>query len=52
MKFEVYYCGKCRRQQQPNEGEKCKICRKLTVTWNINREMESEAIRRWKQINF
>jgi hypothetical protein len=48
---EVYYCGKCRRQQQLREGEKCKICRKLTVSWYTNREKESDAIRKWKQVN-
>lgn len=51
MKDEVYYCGKCRRQQQSREGEKCKICGKLTVSWHINREKESDAIRKWKQVN-
>lgn len=48
---EVYYCGKCRRQQQPREAGKCKICGKLTVSWYTDREKESDAIRKLKQVN-
>lgn len=48
---EVYYCGNCRRQQRPSEGERCKICGKLTVSWYINRETEQDALRKWKQFN-
>lgn len=42
-KDEVYYCGHCRRQQQPSHGEKCKVCGKTTVSWNTNREKESDV---------
>jgi hypothetical protein len=48
---EVYYCGHCRRQQQPSQGEKCKSCGRTTVSWNIDRESEDTARKRWKMIN-
>jgi rRNA maturation protein Nop10 len=48
---EVYYCGKCRRQQQPSQGEKCKVCGKATVSWHTNRESEDDAYRKWKRID-
>lgn len=48
---EVYYCGKCRRQQTPAEGEKCKVCGKQTVSWYTNRESHVEAQKRWEYIN-
>lgn len=51
MKGEVYFCGNCRRQQQPSEGERCKICKKLTVSWYTDREKEADAMRKWKSIN-
>ncbi len=48
---EVYYCGKCRRQQEPSQGEKCKVCGKITVSWFIDKESEAVALNRWKQIH-
>jgi hypothetical protein len=48
---EVYYCGHCRRQQDPKDGERCKICGKQTVSWNLRRESEETAHKRWKSIN-
>lgn len=48
---EVFYCGSCRRQQRPQEGERCKICGRLTVSWYMNRESEREAMIKWKRIN-
>lgn len=48
---EVYYCGKCRRQQSPSAGERCKVCGRITVSWNIDRESEKDALNRWRQIN-
>lgn len=49
---EVYYCGKCDRQQQPSEGIKCKQCGKQTVSWNTDdKNGLVEAKRKWKQIN-
>jgi rRNA maturation endonuclease Nob1 len=48
---EVYYCGHCRRQQDPKEGERCKICGKITVSWFLRRESEETAYERWKYIN-
>ncbi len=51
MTNEVYYCGKCRRQQQPSQGEKCKSCGRLTVSWYVNTETEQDVLRKWKRIN-
>lgn len=48
---EVFFCGKCSRQQQPSEGERCKVCRKQTVSWYTNRESAADALRKWKQVN-
>jgi tRNA(Ile2) C34 agmatinyltransferase TiaS len=48
---EVYYCGKCRRQQEPSKGERCTDCGRRTVSWNIRRESEHEALQRWKMFN-
>lgn len=48
---EVYYCGQCRRQQGTHEGERCKICGKTTVTWNLRRESAADAQRKWDYIN-
>ena len=48
---EVFFCGKCDRQQSPKEGEKCKQCGKLTVSWKTNKESHSQAMKRWKSIN-
>jgi hypothetical protein len=48
---EVYYCGRCRRQQQPSEGEQCKQCGRLTVSWHTNRESESDAMKKWRSVN-
>ena len=48
---EVFYCGNCRRQQQPSEGEKCKHCGKQTVSWFTNRESEADANRKWHVVN-
>lgn len=51
-KNEVYYCGKCKRQQQPSEGIRCKVCGKQTVTWQTDRPRgREEAEKKWKQIN-
>lgn len=48
---EVYYCGHCRRQQQPSEGERCKVCGRLTVSWYTNRETEADAKKKWQSVN-
>lgn len=48
---EVYFCGKCRRQQQPSQGEKCIHCGKQTVSWDTSRETEADAIKKWKYVN-
>ena len=46
---EVFFCGHCRRQQQPSEGMKCRDCGRKTVSWNPNHESEKQAIERWKK---
>lgn len=48
---EVYYCKNCRRQQGIDEGAFCKICGKITVSWNIDFENETDANRRWNNIH-
>ena len=48
---EVFFCGSCNRQQEPREGNKCKICNKTTVSWHTNRENAEVAKKRWKHIN-
>lgn len=48
---EVYYCGHCRRQQEPAKGEKCIHCGRITVSWNLRREDEATALKRWKYVN-
>jgi hypothetical protein len=48
---EVYYCGKCQRQQQPSDGERCKVCGKITVSWDTSRESEKDALSKWRAVN-
>jgi rRNA maturation endonuclease Nob1 len=48
---EVFFCGKCSRQQQPSEGERCNVCGKQTVSWYTSRETADAAMRKWKQVN-
>lgn len=48
---ETYFCGRCRRQQDPSKGEKCVDCGRLTVSWYTDRETEQQAIEKWKQVN-
>lgn len=48
---EVYFCGKCRQQQQASAGIKCKSCGKITVSWYTDRESADDALRKWKNIN-
>lgn len=48
---EVYYCAKCKRQQQPKQGEKCIRCSRITVSWYTDKEAESAAKKRWVDIN-
>lgn len=48
---EVYYCGKCKQQQQSSAGIKCKVCGKPTVSWDTSRESAADAQRKWEHIN-
>ena len=48
---EVYYCGKCKRQQEPKKGEKCIMCGRITVSWHTEKEGENAAKARWVSIN-
>lgn len=48
---EVYYCGRCRRQQPTSTGEKCKSCGRITVSWYTNRESEKNVQQKWKDVN-
>ncbi len=51
MSDEVYFCGKCDRQQQTSAGIPCKICGKRTVSWYLNRESAEDVRRKWKRLN-
>lgn len=48
---EVYYCGKCKNQQQPSQGIKCKSCAKTTVSWYTDREKQADVQVKWEHIN-
>jgi hypothetical protein len=48
---EVFFCGKCRRQQEPEKGEKCIICGKQTISWFTNRELSDVAMKRWEWLH-
>jgi hypothetical protein len=48
---EVYFCGRCRRQQEPSSGEKCIMCGRITVSWYTDRESEDAALRKWRSVN-
>jgi hypothetical protein len=39
---EVFFCGSCRRQQEPRKGLRCVQCGKETIIWNINKESASD----------
>lgn len=47
---EMYYCGNCRREQEPSRGERCVVCRGVTVSWWPNKESSSKAMERWRVI--
>lgn len=49
MPNEIYYCGKCERQQQESEGHLCKVCKKPTVTWSSN-ESATDVKNKWKRL--
>ena len=49
MKNETKYCGSCDREQE--SGEKCKICKKTTVTWNKNKQKLADIKIVWKNKN-
>lgn len=51
MAEDIYFCGKCDRQQQPSEGNRCKVCGKVTVSWDTGRESHEDVKRKWKHIN-
>lgn len=51
MSDEVYFCGKCERQQQTSEGIPCKDCGKRTVSWFTRRESVEAAEAKWKKLN-
>ncbi len=50
MEREVYYCGCCRRQQLPQEGERCRTCGSMTVSWFTDRETYEEVHRKWERL--
>lgn len=50
-KDELLFCGSCRRQQEPSQGEKCIRCNKQTVVWDTSKQKEEDVIKAWKYIN-
>jgi hypothetical protein len=50
---EVYFCGHCRRQQGTGQGIFCIACsdKCRTVSWYTDRESESDALRKFNQMN-
>lgn len=48
---EVYYCGNCRRQQRPSEGEQ-QVCGKQTGSWYTDRETEQDAMRKMETLEW
>ncbi|HIK31500.1 MAG TPA: hypothetical protein IGS17_20750 [Oscillatoriales cyanobacterium M59_W2019_021] len=44
---EHYYCGACNSQQQPSQGERCRGCNRVTVSWYPNRQTAEEAFKHW-----
>lgn len=50
-KGEVFFCGKCNRQQHPKDGELCRICKSVTVSWFTDREDADTVKSRWRLIN-
>ena len=51
IEYEVYFCGKCPRQQQIKQGEKCIGCGLQTVSWYTDRESVNAAIKRWNWLH-
>ncbi len=48
---EVYFCGQCKQQQQVKDGNLCKSCKQVTVSWDTDREKAEDAMRKWKQFH-
>jgi hypothetical protein len=47
---EVFFCGSCRRQQEPRKGSRCVQCGKETIIWNTRRESGSAIQARWERM--
>jgi len=47
---EVFFCGHCKRQQEPRKEAKCTQCGRETIIWNINREKSSAVQARWERM--
>ena len=48
---EVYFCGKCNRQNDPSGNIRCPVCNFPTVSWNLRFESHAIALKRWQLIN-
>jgi len=46
----VHFCGKCKRQQPPEKGDRCIHCGKLTIVWDLDTESAETIMKRWKAI--
>ncbi|WP_414529474.1 hypothetical protein [Nodularia chucula] len=44
---EVLYCGHCNTQQQVSQGEKCKSCRRTTISWYPDRQSHEDIRKKW-----
>jgi hypothetical protein len=47
---EVFFCGHCRRQQEPRKGAKCVQCGRETIIWNTRKEGGSAIQARWERM--
>ena len=47
---EVFFCGHCRRQQEPHKGTKCTQCGRETIIWNTRKESASTIHARWERM--
>jgi hypothetical protein len=48
MSSEIYYCGHCKQQQQVSQGEKCRSCKRPTLTWDTGKHGADWAQKQWE----
>lgn len=47
---EVFFCGHCRRQQEPGKGARCIHCGRETIIWNTLKESAPAVQARWERM--